>query len=68
MAHSLVEEADSTEEALQKLRQKHQSLEDRLEQLKTPRSMSPEEEQEVQEIKKRKLKLKDEIASLETET
>ncbi len=64
MAHSLVEEADSTEEAIEKLRQRHQSLEERLEELKTPRSMSPEEEQEVQKIKKRKLKLKDEMASL----
>ncbi|MFB6264847.1 MAG: DUF465 domain-containing protein [Bradymonadaceae bacterium] len=61
----LVENADSTEEALDQLREKHQSLENRLDELETPRSLSPEEEYEMQEIKKQKLKIKDEIVSLE---
>jgi len=47
------------------LRAQHQNLETRLRQLDKHRSLSPEEQYEVQVIKKRKLALKDRISSLE---
>jgi len=43
------------------LRQEHQGLETRLRELDKHRSLSPEEQYEVQVIKKRKLALKDAI-------
>ena len=48
---------DSTES----LRQTHQQLEQRLEKLDRQRSLSPEEEFEMQVLKKRKLALKDQL-------
>ena len=64
MVETITEKADSAQEALERLREKHQSLEERLENLKSPRSVSPEEEQEIQRIKKQKLAIKDEMSSI----
>ncbi|MBA2662135.1 MAG: YdcH family protein [Bradymonadaceae bacterium] len=50
---------------LEMLRVEHQSLENRLVELDQHRSLSPEEQYEVQVIKKRKLFLKDRMHSLE---
>lgn len=52
-------------EDVHSLRVEHQNLESRLRQLDKHRSLSPEEQYEVQVIKKRKLALKDRINSLE---
>lgn len=51
----------ANDESLESLRKSHQKLEQRLEQLDGQRSLSPEEEFEVQVLKKRKLALKDQI-------
>lgn len=67
MVDAITEEADSPQEALDKLRQKHQSLEERLSKLKRSRSVSPEEEREIQNIKKQKLAIKDEMSSIRNE-
>jgi len=67
MVETITEKADSPREALEKLRDKHQDLEERLEDLKTPRSISPEEEREMQRIKKQKLAIKDEMTSIRKE-
>jgi hypothetical protein len=64
MVETITEEAESPREALEKLREKHQNLEDRLEDLKTPRSVSPEEEREIQRIKKQKLAIKDKMSAI----
>lgn len=48
------------------LRAEHESLEARLLELERHRSLSPEEQYEIQVIKKRKLAIKDRIASLES--
>ncbi len=54
---------DQPDEArsLETLRRSHRQLEDRLDELDGQRSLSPEEEFEVQVLKKRKLALKDRI-------
>ncbi len=64
MVETITEDADSAEEALIKLREKHESLEDRLTELKSPRSLSPEEEREIQTIKKQKLAIKDKMTTI----
>lgn len=64
MVETITEEAESPREALEKLREEHQNLEDRLEDLKTPRSVSPEEEREIQRIKKQKLAIKDKMSAI----
>jgi len=64
MVDSITEDADSPKEALEQLRSKHQDLEDRLSELKTPRSLSPEEEREIQVIKKQKLAIKDKMSTI----
>ena len=67
MVDSITEEANSPKEALDKLQAKHNDLEDRLSQLKSPRSVSPEEEREIQNIKKQKLAIKDKISTIRDE-
>ena len=52
-------------DTLDQLRDRHGDLELRLRQLDRHRSLSPEEQYEVQVIKKRKLHLKDQIRRLE---
>lgn len=52
-------------ETLDQLRNQHGTLEARLQQLDRHRSLSPEEQYEMQVIKKRKLHLKDQITRLE---
>ena len=52
-------------ESLDRLRVEHGTLDARLQQLDRHRSLSPEEQYEVQIIKKRKLALKDAINRLE---
>ena len=64
MVEAIAENAESTEEALKELRQKQQELEQRLSKLKRPRSLSPEEEREIQQVKKQKLAIKDKMSSL----
>jgi uncharacterized protein YdcH (DUF465 family) len=64
MDETITEDADSPQEALDKLQQKHQSLEERLSELKDPRSVSPEEEREIQNIKKQKLAIKDKMKNI----
>jgi uncharacterized protein YdcH (DUF465 family) len=64
MDETITEDADSPQEALDKLQQKHRSLEERLSDLKDPRSVSPEEEREIQNIKKQKLAIKDKMKSI----
>lgn len=64
MDETITEDADSPQEALDKLQQKHRSLEERLSELKDPRSVSPEEEREIQNIKKQKLAIKDKMKSI----
>ncbi len=49
---------------LETLREEHGDLESRLRQLDRHRSLSPEEQYEMQVIKKRKLHLKDRISRL----
>ena len=49
------------DDSLEALRKTHRQLEQRLEQLDRHRSLSPEEQFEVQVLKKRKLALKDRI-------
>ncbi len=51
----------SSNESLESLRNHHQKLEQRLDKLGGQRSLSPEEEFEMQVLKKRKLALKDRI-------
>lgn len=63
----LPEDVDTPKDALEHLQQRHESLEDRLDELKEPRSVSPEEEQEIQKIKKKKLQLKDKMSTLREE-
>ncbi len=62
---SMRRNALSMNEDVHTLRAQHQNLETRLRQLDKHRSLSPEEQYEVQVIKKRKLALKDRISSLE---
>ena len=50
-----------SDDSLDSLRETHQKLEQRLDKLSGHRSLSPEEEFEVQVLKKRKLALKDQI-------
>lgn len=67
MVDAIAEDANSPKEALDKLREKHEALEDRLTKLKRPRSVSPEEEREIQVIKKQKLAIKDKMNSIRNE-
>lgn len=54
----------SNEETLESLRKAHQQLEKRLHTLDRHRSLSPEEQFEVQVLKKRKLALKDRMQAM----
>ena len=65
MSQSTAMREDLSDQSVEDLRSEHKELEQRLEALKRPRSMSPEEESEVQRIKKRKLAIKDQIMTLE---
>jgi hypothetical protein len=62
-----VPDIDIESSSLDELKSVHQSLENRLDKLESPRSMSPEEEYEMNVIKKRKLSIKDKILDLEEE-
>ena len=55
----------ASQQSLEALRVEHGTLDARLQQLDRHRSLSPEEQYEVQIIKKRKLALKDEISRME---
>jgi hypothetical protein len=57
-------EPDLVEMSAEELQQKHQELEERVNELETPRSMSPEEEYELRTIKKRKLAIKDKLSDM----
>jgi hypothetical protein len=57
-------EPDFVEMSAEELQQKHQELEERVNELETPRSMSPEEEYELRTIKKRKLAIKDKLSDM----
>ncbi|MGM0556508.1 MAG: YdcH family protein [Myxococcota bacterium] len=48
------------------LRTEHEQLEKRLEALHRPRSMSPEEQSEIAELKKKKLAIKDRLMTLDS--
>ena len=67
MVEGIIQDAQSPKEALDELREKHNELEQRLTQLKSPRSVSPEEEREIQTVKKQKLAIKDKMNSLREE-
>lgn len=54
----------SNEVTLESLRQAHKQLEQRLHTLDRHRSLSPEEQFEVQVLKKRKLAIKDRIRAM----
>lgn len=54
----------SEDSSIDSLRASHQQLEKRLDELGSQRSLSPEEEFEVQVLKKRKLALKDRIRTI----
>lgn len=54
----------SSDETLESLRRAHQQLEQRLDRLDRHRSLSPEEQFEVQVLKKRKLALKDRMRAM----
>ena len=56
---------DRKDESLESLQELHESLQTRLNELDKHRSLSPEEQFEVQIIKKRKLALKDRIYSMQ---
>jgi hypothetical protein len=57
-------EPDLVEMSAEELQRKHQELEERVNELETPRSMSPEEEYELRTIKKRKLAIKDKLSDM----
>ena len=65
MSKTTVRREDLSDQSLEQLKTEHRSLEQRLQRLNRPRSLSPEEQFEIQEIKKRKLKLKDRIRTIE---
>jgi uncharacterized protein YdcH (DUF465 family) len=58
-------EPDLVEMSAEELQEKHQELEERVNELETPRSMSPEEEYELRTIKKRKLAIKDKLSGMQ---
>ena len=66
MARSNAAHTDQLEETMESLQETHQSLQERLNELDRHRSLSPEEQFEVQIIKKRKLALKDRIRSIQS--
>ena len=57
-------EPDLVEMSAEELQRRHQELEQRVNELETPRSMSPEEEYELRTIKKRKLAIKDKLSDM----
>ena len=61
-------EMDAPQPDLEELQQEHRDLEERLQRLERPRSMSPQERYRAQQIKKRKLALKDKMASMQQES
>ncbi len=56
--------ARGTTETLESLRKTHRQLEQRLDKLDRHRSLSPEEQFEVQVLKKRKLAIKDRMRAM----
>lgn len=66
MSNSTARREIPVEQTSEQLRSEHRHLERRLEQLNTPRSLSPEEQAEIQRIKKRKLAIKDQLRKLES--
>jgi hypothetical protein len=65
MSKSTATRDDLITQSYEQLQSEHQTLEARLERLKRPRSLSPEENAEIQRIKKRKLAIKDQMRSIE---
>ncbi len=65
MSHANTVGRHHEEETVESLRHSHQQLERRLNKLDRHRSLSPEEQFEVQVLKKRKLALKDRIRALD---
>lgn len=66
MAQSTAMREDIINRDVDELRTEHNELEKRLEALHRPRSMSPQEQSEIAEIKKRKLAIKDRLMTLES--
>jgi hypothetical protein len=66
MAQSTAMREDIINRDVDELRTEHRQLEKRLEALHRPRSMSPQEQSEIAEIKKRKLAIKDRLMNLES--
>lgn len=67
MSNSTARRDDLLEQSsYEQLKAEHEELEQRLHLLGRPRSMSPEEQSEIQRIKKRKLAIKDRMRSLQT--
>lgn len=60
-----VADIDIESSSLEELKSAHENLEQRLDDLESPRSMSPEEEYEMNVIKKQKLSIKDKILDLQ---
>lgn len=65
MSKSTATRDDVITQSYEQLQSEHKTLEKRLEKLKRPRSLSPEENAEIQRIKKRKLAIKDQMRSIE---
>lgn len=65
MAQSTAMREEISNRDVDDLRTEHKQLERRLQALHRPRSMSPEEQSEIAEIKKRKLVIKDRLMTLE---
>lgn len=65
MSRSTARRDDLFEQSYEELMNEHRSLEHRLDRLNRPRSMSPEEQAEMQRIKKRKLAIKDRLRTME---
>ncbi len=65
MSRSTARRDELLEQSYDELQSEHRSLERQLEMLSRPRSRSPEEQAEIQKIKKRKLAIKDRIRTME---
>ena len=65
MSHANTVGRRHDEETIESLRHSHQELEQRLNKLDRYRSLSPEEQFEIQVLKKRKLALKDRMRAMD---
>lgn len=65
MSQSTVRREDDLDRTYEELESEHRDLEHRLKMLNRPRSVSPEEQAEIQRIKKRKLAIKDQLQSFQ---